>query len=68
MVKELLSNPYDYDIYKSPEFINEAEVRQIIMGAVRGRLEPDGRTVAPETYAILSSERVLAYVERPPGL
>ena len=49
MVKELLSNPYDYDIYKSPEFINEAEVRQIIMGAVRGRLEPDGRTVAPLT-------------------
>ena len=48
MVKELLRNPYDYDI-SSPEFIGKVETRRVIMAAVRGRLEPDGKTVASVT-------------------
>lgn len=48
MTQELLSNCDYRDCDTSKlELISEAEVKLIIMGAVRGRLEPDGRTVAP---------------------
>lgn len=45
MVKELLRNPYDYDI-GNPEFIGRVEISRVITTAVRGRLESDGKTVA----------------------